>query len=301
MSLIVHQNNIDKDTKSYFITFDIDLTVFDIDNGKLTITVDNNPNGNNHNLNIYGLSPSSNNGQAKISASDLSNGAGTIIDSQKIVFDPSVIPLRPLSTNPEKVNLSIENSKEAGTFHGRIFLLIGQSLTSVPIKASTAPLLTIAILWVLVGIAAAIAFWEIIRYLEKLKLQVQKKEIIDKISVTRKKYNQPLKASAIPAEQEAYLDNKNRLEEETRSDMIAAANVETKIASFQARLADKKQTFRTVLIEIASAAFPIAIAILAFFNDTFVNNLQNINELERWTLIGIGFGIGTVNKLVDRS
>jgi hypothetical protein len=42
---VTHQSNIDNDIKSYFITFDSDLTAYDIDNGRLTTTVDNNPNG----------------------------------------------------------------------------------------------------------------------------------------------------------------------------------------------------------------------------------------------------------------
>jgi hypothetical protein len=45
---------------------------------------------------------------------------------------------------------------------------------------------------------------------------------------------------------------------------------------------------------------PAAVAVIALFNDTFVSNLQNIDELERWILIGIGYGIGSANKIVDR-
>jgi hypothetical protein len=299
LSLIVHQSNINQDLKSYFITFDDDLTVFDIDNGKLTITVDNNPDGT-HILDIYGLSTSSNSPQAKISTSDLGNEAGMIIESQQIVFNPSVIQLRPLSTNPETVSLSIENSNQAGTFHGQIFLLIGQSLISVPIKASTAPLLAIAILWVLVGISAAIAFWELIRYLEKLKLNVQKNMVTQKLSATRLLCNQPPPVGATPAAMAAYAANKNKMEEEIQSDLRAAANIETKISSSEARLANINQTFRTLLIQIATSAVPTAIAVIALFNDPFVSNLQNIDELQRWILIGIGFGIGSANKIVDR-
>ena len=74
------------------------------------------------------------------------------MDSKQIELDPSKITLKPLSTDPEIVNLSIDSNKEAGTFHGQIFLLLGQSLSSFPIKASTAPLVEIAVLWVVVGI-----------------------------------------------------------------------------------------------------------------------------------------------------
>ena len=52
LSLVIHQDNINQDNKSYFIIFENDLTIFDIDNGKLTMTVDNNPDGLHH-LEIY--------------------------------------------------------------------------------------------------------------------------------------------------------------------------------------------------------------------------------------------------------
>jgi hypothetical protein len=286
---VAHQSNIDKDIKNYFITFDNDLTVYDIDNGRLTITVDNKPAGS-HGLDIYGLSRSSTILQAKISASDLSDQAGTAIESQQIVFEPTVIQLRASSTSPDKVSLSIENSTEAGTFHGRIFLLVGQSLTSVPIKASTGPLFEIAILWVLVGIAAALAFWEIIRYLEKLKLTKQRDVVMKEIANSRKNYKQLIAKGT----------NAETIEDWIQSDMIAAANIETKVSSSEARLEDMKQRLRILLIQIASTAVPTAIAVIALFNDPFVSNLQTRGELDRWILIGIGFGIGSANKLVDR-
>jgi hypothetical protein len=169
-------------------------------------------------------------------------------------------------------------------------LLVGQSQISIPIKASTAPLFEIAILWVLVGIAAALAFWEIIRYLEKLKLTIQRDVVIGRIADTRNNYNQLLNKGT----------KGTTIEDWIQSDMIAAASIETKISSSEARLANKKERLRILLIQIASTAVPTAIAVIALFNDPFVSTLQTIGELERWILIGIGFGIGSTNKLVDR-
>lgn len=219
------------------MTFEDDLTTFDIDNGRMTFTVDNNFNGT-HFLDIYGLSSSGSNAQAKISVSKLGNAAGVIIGSDQIDIKPSQIDLGPLTSDPKKVSLYITDSKEAGTFNGQIFILSGQSLASVPIKVSTVPLLEIAVLWVVVGIAAALAFWEIIRYLEKLELGVQMKVVTGKASERRMLYNQPPPQGvrATPAAMAAYSKNKNKLEDEIQADLKAAANIETKsqISKFKA-------------------------------------------------------------------
>jgi hypothetical protein len=183
--LLLHQSNLDKEDKMYSLTFKDDLTTFDIGNGKLSLTAQNSPSYP-HVLNIYGLGTYSNGTETMISSSDLSNQAGDVIEETKIELDPQRIPYdSETAMDPKSLGLSISDSKQAGTFNGYLLMSIGQKITSIPLVASTQPLQLIAIGWVVVGAAASIGLWEIIRFFNNKKNEAEESKLrqeIDKLT-----------------------------------------------------------------------------------------------------------------------
>ena len=115
--LILQQHTVDIENKTYSLTFKDDMTTFDIGNGRLTLTAHNNQ-PYSHQLKFYGLVGANTN----FSKTNLSNQDGGIIDDSKIVLDPSYIAPNQVDFTTV-VDLSIENSKEAGTFNGWLIFL----------------------------------------------------------------------------------------------------------------------------------------------------------------------------------
>jgi hypothetical protein len=149
-------------TKTYLLSFVDRSTAFDLDNGKLTLSLDNKPD-NKFRLEIHGL-VAAGTVNTMLFATDLSNIGGKEISHDKIKFKPENIMLNEIRKDPKVVNIEIDNSIVSGSYNGWIIFLTDQNMISIPLTASTQPLIDIAIGWIIVGILASVGFWELIKY-----------------------------------------------------------------------------------------------------------------------------------------
>jgi hypothetical protein len=428
--LTLQQHLVDIENKAYSLTFKDDLTAFETTYGtqKITLTAHNNQ-PYSHQLKFYGLDRS----DIAISKTDLSNQDGGIIEHSKIVLTPNKIP------DNRTVNLSIKDSKVAGTFNGWLILSDTQVRTSIPLKASTPPLLYIPIGWVVVGAAISIGLWEIVRYLRNKKLESEEGDLKNKLDELSSNLNDSIElveeikpivkevdnrmnsigyllsgsdkfveTSEAMAEQqsrfaprrkqvEGYLQGlsknvsnhsikqalsyasklaeeaemsakiareamdmstnpkkvnevavamnvsvgaaigdirervgeavisargnaemamelvrptrkiaegatqwQSQLRAEAEVNRMTVANVRNKIVAAKKRVADGKQKVRLAIIDIITAGFGVAIALIGVLSDALVTNLQVLGNMEILTLIGIGLGVGSLKEIVDK-
>jgi hypothetical protein len=262
VSYLVSQEEFEKNQiKIYSLAFTPGSTTFSLDNVKLAFTVDNNsiyP----HLLSVYGLN-SHNNTPVTIFASDFVDENGDIIDSGKVQFNNSrQLILDSTSNDPQRIEITITDSKKAGSFQGWFILLIGADTTSIPINASTPPMISSALLWTAVGILVSIIFWEIIKYIDYTRA--------DKIRPC---------LSGNP---------------------IAVANANVKVQAYKKRLSDNKGRARVAIVDIATAGFGLALAFIGLLSNAFVTNLLTIDFYEKLVLIGLGLGIGSAKEIVDK-
>jgi hypothetical protein len=262
VSYLVSQEEFEKNQiKIYSLAFTPGSTTFSLDNVKLAFTVDNNsiyP----HLLSVYGLN-SYNNTPVTIFASDFVDENGDIIDSGKVQFNNSrQLILDSTSNDPQRIEITITDSKKAGSFQGWFILLIGADTTSIPINASTPPMISSALLWTAVGILVSIIFWEIIKYIDYTRT--------DKIR--------------------PYLSG----------NPIAVANANVKVQAYKKRLSDNKGRARVAIVDIATAGFGLALAFIGLLSNAFVTNLLTIDFYEKLVLIGLGLGIGSAKEIVDK-
>jgi hypothetical protein len=262
VSYLVSQEEFEKNQiKIYSLAFTPGSTTFSLDNVKLAFTVDNNsiyP----HLLSVYGLN-SYNNTPVTIFASDFVDENGDIIDSGKVQFNDSrQLILDSTSNDPQRIEITITDSKKAGSFQGWFILLIGADTTSIPINASTPPMISSALLWTAVGILVSIIFWEIIKYIDYTRA--------DKIR--------------------PYLSG----------NPIAVANADVKVQAYKNRLSDNKGRARVAIVDIATAGFGLALAFIGLLSNASVTNLLTIDFYEKLVLIGLGLGIGSAKEIVDK-
>jgi hypothetical protein len=262
VSYLVSQEEFEKNQiKIYSLAFTPGSTTFSLDNVKLAFTVDNNsiyP----HLLSVYGLN-SHNNTPVTIFASDFVDENGDIIDSGKVQFNNSrQLILDSTSNDPQRIEITITDSKKAGSFQGWFILLIGADTTSIPINASTPPMISSALLWTAVGILVSIIFWEIIKYIDYTRA--------DKIRPC---------LSGNP---------------------IAVSNANVKVQAYKKRLSDNKGRARVAIVDIATAGFGLALAFIGLLSNAFVTNLLTIDFYEKLVLIGLGLGIGSAKEIVDK-
>jgi hypothetical protein len=258
---LISQEELEKnEIKIYSLTFTQGSTTFSLDNVKLAFTVDNNPT-HPHLLSIYGVNSYSNT-QVTIFASDFVDENGDIIESGKVQFNNNRQLILDTSNDPQRIEIKITDSKKAGTFQGWFILLIGADITSIPINASTPPMISNALLWTAVGILISIIFWEIIKYIDYTRA--------DKIR--------------------PYL----------RGNPIAVANANVKMQAYKKRLSDNKGRVRVAIVDIATAGFGLAIAFIGLLSNPFVTDILTIDFYEKLVLIGLGLGIGSAKEIVDK-
>jgi hypothetical protein len=259
---LVAQEEFEKNQiKVYSLTFTPGSTTFSLDNVKLAFTVDNEPTYP-HILTVYGLNSHSNT-QATIFASDFVNENGDIIDSGQIQFDNSrQLILDTTSNDPQRIDIRITDSKKAGSFQGWFILLIGADISSIPINASTPPMILAALLWTAVGILISIISWEIIKWTDYTRA--------------------------------------DKMVSDLKSNPIALANATIKVKAYEERLSGTKGKARVAIINIATAVFGLAVAFIGLLSNPFVTNLLTTDSYEKIVLIGLGLGIGSAKEIVDK-
>jgi hypothetical protein len=290
-------------TKIYSLSFVERSTAFDLDNGKLTLSLDNKPD-NKFRLGIYGLQTTGTI-NTTLFATDLSNVGGKEIKHEKIRFIPENITLDKITKDPKIVDIEIDNSIVPGTYSGWIIFLTGQNATSIPLTASTQPIFDIAIGWVIVGILASVGFWELVKYADIRRNEAIEKESIGRANdlnrQLRERYGtDAYRLTTTLANDRAVAKVYQEAQDQIRMNIVTAANARSDIKKAQERLATSKGKARVAIIDIGSAGFGIALAFLALFNDAFVTNLQVIDSIEIWTLFGIGLGVGSLKEIVDK-
>jgi hypothetical protein len=261
---LIAQEAIEMDQiKVYSLTFPQRSTVFNLDNGKLALTVHNDP-AYPILLNVYGLNSYSN--TAAIFASDFVDEFGDILDSEKVLFNNSrQLTLDSNSNDPQKIAITMMDNKKAGSFQGWFILLIGtDTTTSIPISFSTPPMISAALLWIVVGILTSIVFWEIIKYLNNvIRIQIG-----------------------------------NGLNYEP----TAQANITLKVQAYNKRLSGRKGKARVAIINFATALFGLSVAFITLIiTNAAWTNLLTIDIYDKLVLIGLGLGVQSAKELVDKT
>jgi hypothetical protein len=255
-------NETNSRVQSYALTIGEDSTTYKVGDGKLTFTLNNNQ-GATSSLYIYGLLLANNINQAKFFVSDLYSQGGTSVKASDILVDPNTISLGPISESPTKVDLTVQNSKELGKFQGWFMLLIGEEVISVPLTASTDPLVLIALLWATTGALISIGTWEIANFFDRLR--------------TNRQFGQLTSFS--PADQQSINQKKVKLD---------------------AHLANSREATQFTLVNFFTVIFGIAAFYLALLSNPDVMELQTISQFDIYSLIGLGLGIGSLSGFINK-
>lgn len=268
-------------------------------------------------MSIYGLA----NTEWHIFSSDLVNTAGKVIDANNIRFDNEVVhPLTNIRENEWKTVevLVDEDALKAGAYKGS-FIISGQSVYSLPVTAETPPLLAIAIMLIIVGVALSIAMWEGVKHFknsvdrsEATKLQDESRQAIDAADNRLEDYNRKILAlegyrlagmstraarAAINQSYNRWVSVRSKAEVMQRS----AANAQNRLERYRARLSRRLPVAARIgIVQLASAAVGIAIALFAMLNNDFLNGLRVIDPTDALILIGLGLGIGSLKEFIDK-
>lgn len=156
-------------------------------------------------------------------------------------------------------------------------LLIGREITSVPLIASTDPLLLIAVLWVTAGAFIAIATWEIGRFFDRRRTDDQ----FDLLRANTSTLSETKKL----AQQNATLEGNA---------------IQVKKIKYEKHLANRLEVAKFTLVDLFSIVFGIATSYIALLSNPQIMELQIITEFDIYSLLGIGLGIGTIAGLINR-
>lgn len=159
------------------------------------------------------------------------------------------------------VDFSIEDIP-IGSYEGWLVILNGNNINYVPLLTSTEVRIWQAIMVILCGVFVAIAFWEVLRLFSRTNL----KEIGTKL----------MKSNFVitsPALKWVKLDNR-----------LKSATMVTRIA----------------VVDL-SIILGVIISMIALLSNGFVTSIVDIDMQTLAILFGMGLGIGSLNKLADRT
>ena len=267
-------NQATSQVQSYALAMSDDSVTYEVGDGTLTFALNNNQGQTPSSIYIYGLAISNNINQAQFFVSDLYSQDGRAV---KASIQPGTITLRDISPTPTRVDVTITSSTERGKFHGWFMLLIGQDITSVPLTATTNPLFLIAILWVTFGALVSIGTWELGRFFDRRKTD-------ERIRILETP-NAQLTTNQVKAKQ-----NYTPFEPSIRA----------KEVKYKARLATVEEAAKFTLVDIFSIVFGIALFYIQLLSNPAVMDLQIISDLDIYSLIGIGLGIGSLGGFINR-
>lgn len=275
ISIIPSLNDqVSSQTQSYALTIGEDTTTYKIGDGRLSFTLYNNQ-GDKSSIYIYGLAKSNTTSQAQIFLSDLYSVDGSGINVSNILTQPNMITLDTISSNSTKVDISIHDSKALGNFQGWLMLLIGEDIYAVPITAKTDPLSVIAILWVTVGALISIGTWEIGRFFDRRKTH-EKYGILNMVNP---------KGPQIQAQAKYLLERES---------------IEAKEIRYNGRLVNRLGVAKFSLVNLFSIVFGIALFYIGLLSNPDVMGLQTISQIDIYSLIGIGLGIGSLGGFINK-
>ena len=279
------------ETKEYTLSIGDDSTTFKVGDGHLTLVLDNFQSEMTSTIYIYGLALSEEVNKSQVFVSGLYSKDGRELTN--VGVKPSSIDLVKVSNTPQKVDVQINDSKEAGTFNGWFMLLTGQDVISVPLEASTDPMFLIAILWVTAGALIAIGTWEIMSYIDRKRTESE---------IDRKTIDIPsLQERELAAARSNNIDEAISLRDTKVELMISQERAKAKKRRYDNRLANKKEATKFTLVDIFSVLFGIALSYVGLLTNPLVMDIQVISQLDVFSLLGIGLGIGSLSGLLNKA
>jgi hypothetical protein len=256
-----------------FLSFDGKSAFYD--GTKLTMIVDNNESNSRKTLSIYGLDSKIK--SQDINASDLAGEMHTIRMNDRLNFTV-VDPLG----EPKQVKVWIPNLKP-GSYQGWVYIS-SKGNNSIPITISTGPKVSIALLWVVIGILTSIIFWEIIKYIAQVKKVEEDKA--PEISADIKK-----------------IEGKNLTPEEKKNKIakIRRDHIKPKLDDYLERQLASKTFLKVATIDIGTIGFGISVGFLALLSQGYVTAIRVITPIDIAALLGLGLGIGSLREFVNKS
>jgi hypothetical protein len=237
-------------------------STFSIFDGSFTFVIDNNADAPDKVTRIYGLDS---NTPITISASALiEDTSGNHINPENVLFNnqPSYTVIGSSIEHPAIVTISIKNNQhETGLYHGSIFIS-GEKKTSIPITVDIKPTFDRVIIWVINGIAIAVAFWKIVKY-----------------------FNERYAVDPNPP------PNPN-----------PPLGNQYKSLGFSDFLEAKKITWGTIgknaILDLSSVIFGMVVGVFALFDNSYITGVHFLDPASITVLIGIGLGIGSLKEYI---
>ncbi|MGD9674749.1 MAG: hypothetical protein AB7U98_14880 [Candidatus Nitrosocosmicus sp.] len=149
----------------YSFTFAGSETI-SINDGKIALVIYDNSGDNSQRISAYNLD---NIVPITLTASNFyEKSSGKIIKNSEITFNdiPSSTILDFNQQNPNEFDVSLYTVSSPGIYNGYLFINNGQ-IFSIPFTLDLSPSLQKSLIWIVNGIAIAIAFWKIIKYVNK--------------------------------------------------------------------------------------------------------------------------------------
>lgn len=271
----IYLSHIGSPQKDFSIMFADDLSFNDDD--RATWLINNQDRNYEKLLLVYRTSDSS--VPDIIKSSDLVDDSGKSIESDNIRFNGQPVYSSNFIAGWNSIKITFtDHSLLPGSFEGRI--LVGGGIPeSIPITISTKPLLTEAILLVIIGALISVCIWELARHLKNKARNKQTSEFKDALDNT-----------------------KLQLDDTQKSNITAQMNVnQVELLKEKVRNNSPGVTIPKIAIaELFSALLGIVIALFGVLYNENVTGVQVLDAYQVLVLAGIGLAAGSLKELVDK-
>lgn len=275
--------------------------------------------------NIYGVPNSS-----LVTLTDLVSDSGIKIQMNNKTFE--ILSHGKVFNSNDSITIRFFiNNSGPGAFNG--YILLGgkeTSLISIPMTASTSPLIAESIILIIIGVTISVCLWELIIYERNLRKKKTKQPLKEKAAAKKEesmKANRRASKCLARMEEIKNLQNQNLLglheftmrkealtpimEHSTQQAAInesESSALELKIAEAEKDLlkynerneSAPKSAGRIALIEVAPSFFAIFIAMFAVLGDQSTLSAVLFSPLAVAKLVGLGLATGSLKELVDK-
>lgn len=260
--------------KDYALTSDGQVIV---NEDNMSLSIDNSNYNSSRIIEIDGVDNISN---ARIYSSTLRTSSGDYLGST-ITLTSSSEDSGSVKFVPNKV------LRQPGSYDGWLTIRGQSNEHIIPINISSPPMLSQALLIVLIGSVSSIAFWDIIHYYGR-------KNTEEKNRITEDK------ADEIFGEANAVYDDLERNSLLQRATTLKNQR-DSKRSKEKSVYDTKAGTAKVTFSAAASSAFAIIVALLGLLNNEYLMGITFLNYQDIGVLFGLGFGATSLKELIMKS
>jgi hypothetical protein len=262
-------------SNDYILTSNGRITV---NEDRMSLLIENRHNDSSRIIEIDGLEDIS---KTKIYSSSLRTQSGNTIKSH--------IASLSISESSGAVKFVLDTKLTQPASYEGWLLLRGQANQHViPINVSSPPMLTQALMIVLIGSVSSIAFWEIIHFYDQKNTEEKNKKIEDKAD--------DIFQNIVPNEPN-YMKKRSLLIRATSLKLQRDATRSKEKSRYETAAGTAKMTFTA----IGSSGFAIIVALLGLLNNDYLKGITFLNYQDIGVLFGLGFAAASLKELIVRS